>query len=137
MTEHRLLAIDDDPDFQLFIKSFAEMLGCRAVVTCDPERFKRTYAELQPTVILVDLFMPDCDGIELIDWLAGEGCRARIVLISGHDRHYLGMAGKLCRDRGLPEVVTVSKPSSLLDLSGAMGVPADGLKPIAVPGDNA
>ena len=72
------------------------------------------------------------DGFELLAWLFGNGCTARIVLISGHDPHYLDMARKLCRDRGVPEIATVAKPSTLRQLTAAMGVPTGGIKPFAV-----
>lgn len=132
MSKQRLLVIDDDLHFRQFMQNFAEAMEIDAVVTGTPERFKQAYLDFQPTVILTDLFMPECDGFELLEWLFEKGCTARIVLISGHDEHYLNTARKLCRDRGVPEIATVSKPSTLQQLTAAMGVSAEGIKPFAI-----
>ena len=61
-------------------------------------------------VILLDLNMPDMDGIEVIRALAGKQCRSSLILISGNDTSVLHSAEKLARAHSLNMVVSLCKP---------------------------
>ncbi len=54
------------------------------------------------------------------------------MLKSGYDQHYLNIARKLCQDCGVPDITTISKPPTLEQLTAAMGVSPDGIKPFAI-----
>ena len=93
--------------------------GCRAGDDLAGS-FRDRYLELAPDLIGFDLAMPGGDGIELIRFLAAEGCRAPILIITGHDRRVLDAAARLGRERGLNIVETLSKPFSVETLKGAL-----------------
>jgi len=67
MPKQRLLVIDDDHLFRQFMQNFAEAMEIDAVITDTPDRFKRAYRDFNLTVILTYLFIPECDGFELLE----------------------------------------------------------------------
>jgi DNA-binding response OmpR family regulator len=121
MKPKRLLVIDDAPDFGAFVRRVAERLDFQTEVTADPRTFKNLYQSLDPTVILLDIVMPEADGIELLTWLRSANCRARVLLISGFDPRYAEWAVRL-GGAGGPPVKRLNKPISVADLEAALAV---------------
>ncbi len=115
----RLLVIDDEPDFADFVKRTAEGVGYEVSALSDPNLFKDAYAEFDPHIIVLDMVMPDIEGIELVQWLAEQGCEARILVVSGYNPYYGKMALGLGEVRGL-KVETYQKPISLATLREAL-----------------
>ena len=66
-----------------------------------------------PTLVLMDLQMPDVDGVELLRALAAEKVTAPIVLMSGVDDKVLRTVGDLGTDLGLNMRGVLSKPIRL------------------------
>ncbi len=116
----RLLVIDDEPAFGSFVKEVAEGLGYDVRVTAKADEFADTYETFDPTVIVLDVVMPEVDGIELVQWLAQEKCKAKIVIVTGYNPHYADAAKRLVSAGDLPSVMTLTKPVSLADLRAAL-----------------
>jgi EAL domain-containing protein (putative c-di-GMP-specific phosphodiesterase class I) len=106
----RLLVIDDEPEFGALIKKAAETLGFEVVVSDDPSNFASLARSFRPTVIMLDLNMPDTDGIQLLRQLAVDRCTAAVVLSSGADARVLEVAMRLGQERGLTMSGTLPKP---------------------------
>ena len=109
----RLLVLDDEPDIARYIGLVAEELGYEVRVTTDPEVFKRDYDELKPTVIILDVVMPEVDGIELVKFLAQRNCAARVLVISGYAERYLDNTKTLGEAFGLQSITAMAKPVEL------------------------
>ncbi|WP_088894909.1 response regulator [Leptolyngbya ohadii] len=61
----RLLIVDDDPGF---LKALSERLserGLQVTTTADPQSFWQTLTSCSPNVLILDLEMPEFDGVEL------------------------------------------------------------------------
>jgi CheY-like chemotaxis protein len=116
----RLLVIDDEPAFGSFVKEVAEGMGYDVRVTAKADEFADTYESFDPTVIVLDVVMPEVDGIELVQWLAQEKCKAKIIIVTGYNPHYADAAKRLVSAGDLPSVMTLTKPVSLADLRGAL-----------------
>ncbi|MBV8652654.1 MAG: response regulator [Alphaproteobacteria bacterium] len=121
MMAKRLLVIDDEADFGTFVGRVASGLGFEVTLTHCAADFQDAYRRFAPTHILVDVIMPDRDGIEIVSWLASEGCKARIFIISGYSSHYAEAAKAIGNSQGLGSVATLKKPISLADLRRALG----------------
>ena len=102
-----------------FVKRTAEGVGYEVSALSDPNLFKDAYAEFDPHIIVLDMVMPDIEGIELVQWLAEQGCEARILVVSGYNPYYGKMALGLGEVRGL-KVETYQKPISLATLREAL-----------------
>jgi DNA-binding response OmpR family regulator len=115
VTNRRLLIIDDEPDIGTILQYIAEDCGFEVTVTTTSEAFKASYAAFRPTVVVVDLAVPDTDGIELFRWLADEGCNLPILILSGFDDKVLESARLLGEARGLAMAGIITKP---MDIDG-------------------
>lgn len=110
MSTRRLLIIDDEPDIGAILQYIAEDCGFEVVATTTSEAFKTNYTTFRPTVVVVDLAVPNTDGIELFRWLADEGCTAPILILSGFDDKVLESAKLLGEARGLVMAGIINKP---------------------------
>ena len=105
-----VLAIDDEPAFLDIIQKVAKSAGFLVTTTTDPTVFCTTLVTQPPSVVLLDLQMPDCDGIELLHALAEAHCRAKIILMSGFDPRVLSLARGIGDDLGLEMGEPLQKP---------------------------
>ena len=62
----RVLAVDDDPQALRYFRDALAGAGYQPVVTGDPQEALRLMEEERPQLVLLDLMLPDADGIELI-----------------------------------------------------------------------
>jgi len=111
-----LLAIDDEHAFLEIIQKVGRSAGFAATVTTDPAHFRTALIAEPPSVVLLDLQMPQCDGVELLRTLAEAGCRARVILMSGFDARVLTLARDVGRDLGLDMGEPLQKPLRPADL---------------------
>ena len=62
----RVLAVDDDPQALRYIRDSLSRAGYHPVVTGDPAEVPRLMEEERPHLVLMDLMLPDSDGISLM-----------------------------------------------------------------------
>lgn len=119
-SENRILIVDDDPDFRTFFRSVAEGLGFVAAEAGNLAQFTAVYDRLEPTAIMLDLTMPETDGIEYLRNLAKRGCTAPILLVSGQDERVLATAERLGRLFGLTMHGSLQKPMRVAALEATL-----------------
>ena len=61
-----MLAVDDDPQELRYVRDTLANAGYSPLVTGDPEEAVRLMQEERPRLALLDLVLPDTDGIELM-----------------------------------------------------------------------
>ena len=116
MTQNRLLVVDDEPEFCRIVKQVATELGYDPAEANNGDDFKRLYSEIEPTAIILDLIMPQTDGIDLLRWLIGRECRAKIIVVTGYDTAFSKMAKMIGDEGGVHGIETFAKPIRLDDL---------------------
>lgn len=105
--ERRILVVDDRPDILGFICLELQREGY-AVRTADNGREALERQREQPAdVMLVDIFMPEMDGIETIDKVRAQWPGTRIVAMSSGAR---GMQDYLKVAKDIGADATLSKP---------------------------
>lgn len=118
---NRLLVVDDQPDILDFVAQVAEGVGFGVAKAQSQEEFQAALTQFKPTVVMLDLQMPGCDGVELIRVLARQNSRANVVLASGMDQRVLNAAEQLGKSHGLAMVGVMQKPIMLGDLECLLG----------------
>lgn len=128
MTEKRLLVIDDEPAFGAFVREVAEGEGFAVEVTTRADEFKQALITFRPTLVALDVVMPDVEGIELLRYLADCNWVGPVLVISGYNPDYLRLAKALGGSRGLPLVITLAKPIHAKELRSALAEAVAGAK---------
>jgi len=112
----RLLIIDDEDALGQLYSRIGESVGYAVRATADPEFFWDAVEHWSPTVIMIDLRMPRCDGIEVLRGLADRRVAARILVSSGAEPALLESVQRLGRGRGLAMAGAFTKPLSPIRL---------------------
>lgn len=112
----RLLIVDDDIGMCELALDLAEGLGMTAGIATDQAGFLAGYRRLDPMVVLLDLQMPDADGVELLNELYRLQSRAQIILMSGFDRRVLKSARDFGLSRGLSIAAAIEKPFTIPEM---------------------
>jgi EAL domain-containing protein (putative c-di-GMP-specific phosphodiesterase class I)/CheY-like chemotaxis protein len=94
----RVLVLDDEPFMLQLLAHLLRQLGFDNVQTCESGEDALRIAAVpgaEPELILLDLNMPDMDGVEFVRELVAQGFAGSVVLVSGEDERLLQMAEKL------------------------------------------
>ncbi len=116
----RLLVIDDEQSICDFIRRVAEAQDFEVVTVVTHDQFQSAYASFKPSAILLDLMMPNVDGIALLKQLAAQGCAAKLLIMSGFHPELLNSTRKLGAGYDLDVRGTLHKPFGLAELQKAL-----------------
>jgi len=113
----KLLVVEDEVEIGRLIARVAEEAGYSVTVLTDSTEFKEVFKEFKPSVVTIDILMPEVDGIELIQWIGQRESEVPIVIISGADPLYTDIAKLLASARGAHQVLYLPKPLDLRALT--------------------
>jgi len=81
----RILVVDDEPDIRATIKDILEDEGYLVETAESAASAREARRRQRPDVILLDIWMPDLDGISLLrEWSERGGLPCPVIMISGH-----------------------------------------------------
>ena len=118
--KRRVMICDDEPDFRAIVVDVVRGMEMDPVEVRRPEDFAGIYEAGAPDIVVLDIVMPNIDGLELVDWLAGAGYRGRLVLVSGYNPSYARAARTMADMKGIASVTVLQKPVSLADLRAVL-----------------
>ena len=109
----KILVLDDDPFTLKLIARMLANLGYKSVTLCDNGRAaleQVDHRENRPDMILLDLNMPQMDGIEFVHHLVERRYAGSLILFSGEDEHMLRAAEKLVQTHQIKVPGSLQKP---------------------------
>ncbi len=84
MVSKRILIVDDEPNIGLSLKMILEGEGHSVVICRSVAEFRSRVSVSRPDVCLLDVRLPDGNGIELLRFLRENDDRMPVIMISGH-----------------------------------------------------
>ncbi len=107
-----ILVIDDDPDLCALLRRALEHAGHRVVTASDGMQAIRAYELNRPSMLFVDLMMPQLDGEELLRVLGTP--RPPVVLITASVRRE-EVAERFKVDHALEKPFDIAEVTALAD----------------------
>ncbi|MGB6973298.1 MAG: EAL domain-containing response regulator [Terracidiphilus sp.] len=115
----RIVVVDDDEVILKIVSASAEAMNLECAVARHAEQLADLLTP-DTSLILLDLVMPNMDGIEVLRLLGEQRCRAGIVLMSGIDKRVIETAKKMARGLGLTVVGHLQKPFPITALTSLL-----------------
>jgi CheY-like chemotaxis protein len=108
--------VDDEPGFAEFVGAVAREIGFSVRLATTAAAFRSHYAEQVPDVVVMDVVIPDADGIELTKWLVGNGYTGRLIFASGYNPRYADAARQFGELGGTMDIGVLHKPVTIAEL---------------------
>lgn len=85
MSSQNILVIDDEPDIRNLVQEILEDEGYQVSSAENAESARLARSQQKPDLILLDIWMPDTDGISLLkEWSNEATLDCPVVMMSGH-----------------------------------------------------
>ena len=81
-----ILVMDDDADVRRSLERVLVSRGHQVLLAADGGEGLRTWRERGADLVLLDIHMPNTDGIEVLVQLRGKAPRLPVIVISGGDQ---------------------------------------------------
>lgn len=110
MNELKVLILDDNNLTARAIANVAEFIGLSAKVTSDFQSFLEIFHQWKPQYLIIDLIMPDMDGVEVLGKLGQMQVDAQLIITSGAGQQLLHAAARSAGAHGLNVLGILPKP---------------------------
>jgi two-component system, NtrC family, nitrogen regulation response regulator NtrX len=85
MNELNILVVDDEPDIRALVQEILEDEGYQVEVAATLAEARERRSARTPDLVLLDIWMPDGDGISLLkEWQEGGSLEFPVIMMSGH-----------------------------------------------------
>jgi two-component system, NtrC family, nitrogen regulation response regulator NtrX len=85
MSAPRILVVDDEADIRNLVKEILGDEGYAVEIAANAAQARSARAKHEPDLVLLDIWMPDTDGISLLrEWVQSPGPLCPVVMMSGH-----------------------------------------------------
>jgi len=112
MSAARILVVDDEEDIRRLIREILSEEGYDVEVASNGTEARALRQRFQPDLVLLDIWMPDVDGISLLrEWSSTSARGCAVVMMSGH-----GTVDTAVEATRLGAIEFVEKPLSLTKL---------------------
>ncbi|MCL7715561.1 EAL domain-containing response regulator [Stenotrophomonas mori] len=111
--DYRILTLDDHPLQCLHVETVLQGIGLHNVHhACSAAEAMQQLRRHRHQLVIMDLDMPDSDGVQFLDCLAGTPLEPWLAICSACDGTILKSVERMARARGLPVIGTFPKPFS-------------------------
>lgn len=124
MTEHaskqpEVLVVDDDEALRHYLRELLQSENYAVRLAPDGEVGMHAYLEARPDLVLTDIYMPYCEGIDLINKIRAVDSTLPIIAMSGGGansrRTYLNAATCLGANAALPKPFTAQQLLAMIE----------------------
>ncbi|HBA34760.1 MAG TPA: transcriptional regulator, partial [Gammaproteobacteria bacterium] len=84
MSQKKVLVVDDEPDIRTLVKEILEDEDYQVETAKDAASARLACQKQQPDLVLLDIWMPDEDGITLLQEWKKAGTYFPVIMMSGH-----------------------------------------------------
>lgn len=112
----RLLVVDDEIEFARYVATVAIGLGFDVETVEHAKSFQEAYVRAEPDAVLLDMVMPDTDGIELVTWLSERQSTVHLLIATGYNPKYVEMAEVLGSQSCFLSITKLQKPLRAAEL---------------------
>ena len=78
-----VLVVDDDPSIRALIRLYLESAGYAVIEAADGKRAMAALDGQAAALVILDIFMPEMDGLEVLQVLRGQCQSCKVLAISG------------------------------------------------------
>lgn len=89
----KVLIADDEVEFASTLSTRLQLRNFEAAMVTSGEAALRAVADNCPNVLLLDMKMPDLDGLEVLAKLKDENPRLKVIILTGHGSFVVGREG--------------------------------------------
>ncbi|MGL4490010.1 MAG: response regulator [Rhizobiaceae bacterium] len=117
----KLLAVDDDAASAELVVRISERCGFEAFATSDPRGFLELCKQLSPSVVAIDINMPNIDATGVLKLLNEAKFPGRIVIVSGQDIDTMNKVADFGASLGLIRPEVIQKPIDIARMRVLLG----------------
>jgi len=106
----KLLVVDDHAGVRSVLATIAGAMGLDTRVVGEPQLATETFINFRPDAVLLDMIMPEHDGIDIFAEMLLTGFPARFILMSEFSDAYLRLARGVAAFHGAEQPAALRKP---------------------------
>ncbi len=106
----KLLVIDDQMGITKVVELIARQLGLNARALNNSSQATEVFIAFKPDVVMLDMIMPEKDGIDVLNEILLTGIPVKVVLTSGFSDSYLRLAEGVAKFHAIENVSILRKP---------------------------
>jgi DNA-binding NtrC family response regulator len=85
MSQSHILVVDDEPDIRTLVSEILEDEEYSVATAENGAAARSALRDRRPDLVLLDIWMPDVDGISLLkEWAEDDGLPCPVIMMSGH-----------------------------------------------------
>ena len=106
----KLLIVDDQAGITKVVSLIASQAGFETRAVTSSADATETFIDFRPDVVILDMIMPEKDGIDVLNEILLTGIPARFILTSGFGDGYLRLAEGVAKFHDANRVSILRKP---------------------------
>jgi DNA-binding NtrC family response regulator len=106
----KLLMIDDEVGLTKVVGLIAKQLGMEFKALNTSPTASEVFTAYRPDIVIIDMIMPDKDGIDVLHEIMNTRIATQIVLTSGYSEAYLRLVEGVAKFHGDKRVHFLKKP---------------------------
>lgn len=115
---NHLVVADDEPEFRGFVREVAERRNWHVTECANGnEVVTELSSEKKPSLVVLDLMMPEFDGVEVLRWLNANNNLVPVCVVTGGTGVHTTLASAIQLSKKLSVRRTLLKPVKVKELS--------------------